>query len=325
MRPVFVGGCPRSGTTLLGSMLGAHGRCLAIPESQFIVEVLRELKAGGFDAERLGRRITGHFRFKTWAVDMAPPDTAEAAAIQSYAALIEWFVSRYGQAVSRPDREIWIEHSPFNAQYFGTLLEHFPDARLVHIVRDGRATAASVMKLAWGPNEAHLAAPWWAHRLSFGLAAETRYGPERVARVRYEDLVVEPRATLEALCEFLGLEFEEDMLAANGLRVPEYTTEWHKLVGSRPDAARIEAWREDLEPRQIEIFESITGDLLSYLGYQPDFGLQARPISRREKIMPFLREHLFRRRSNRARTKRKERRIEANHTARATGSKGVEN
>ena len=159
---------------------------------------------------------------------------------------------------------------------------------------------------------------------AFGLAAESSFGPERVTRVRYEDLILEPRATLESLCSSLDLEFEEGMLAADGLRVPEYTTDWHKLVGSSPDPARIEAWREELEPRQIEIFESITGDLLTYLGYQPDFGVRARPISRREKIMPFLREHLFRRRVNRARTRKKERLTEKRHAARVSGSRELD-
>jgi len=322
MRPVFVGGCPRSGTTLLGSMLGAHPRCLAIPESQFIVDMLREPESGPFDAQRLGRRITEHFRFKTWALDIEPPTAEEASTIGSYPQLIEWFVSRYGAETGRLDRNLWIEHSPLNAQYAQTLFELFPDAQLIHIVRDGRAIAASVMKLDWGPNEPHLAAPWWAHRLAFGLAAESCFGPERVARVRYEDLILEPQATLEALTEFLGLDFQDEMLAANGLRVPEYTTDWHKLVGSKPDPARIEGWRNDLEPRQVEIFESITGDLLGYLGYEPDFGVRAKPISRREKIVPFLREHLFRRRRNRQRTKSKERRTEASHEARGGGRKG---
>lgn len=303
-------------------MLGAHPHCLAIPESQFIVDLLRESDSGGFDAQRAGRRITEHFRFKTWAVDIEPPGAEEASTIGSYAQLIEWFVGRYGAEVGRPDREIWIEHSPLNAQYAKTLFELFPDARMIHIVRDGRAIAASVMKLDWGPNEAHLAAPWWAHRLAFGLAAEGYFGSERVARVRYEDLILEPRATLEALCEFLGLDFQDEMLAANGLRVPEYSADWHKLVGSMPDPARVEGWRSDLEPRQVEIFESITGDLLGYLGYEPDFGVRAKPISRREKIVPFLREHLFRRRRNRQRTKSKERQTEARHEARSPGSTG---
>ncbi len=288
-------------------MIGAHADCLTLPESQFILELLRDAPEA-FDPTSMGRRVVEHFRFKTWEVDLQPPVGEEATALGSYRELIEWFVARYGDATERSGRGVWVEHSPFNAQYAETLFELFPDARLVHLVRDGRAVAASVMKLEWGPNEIHVAAPWWAHRLSFGLGAESHFGPERVRRVRYEDLITKPEETLESLCPFLGIDYSETMLAADGLRVPGFTTDFHRLVGSRPDPARVEAWRSDLSRRQIEIFENVTGELLSYLGYEPDFGLSARPMTRREKVMPFLRDHLFRRRANRARTKLRERR-----------------
>lgn len=314
MRPVFIGGCARSGTTMLGSMLGAHSTCLVLPESQFILDLLRSPLAEPFDAEAVGARLVEHFRFKTWGVDIRPPEGAEAVAIASYRELIEWFVARYGALVERPERERWIEHSPWNTQFAPTLFDLFPEARLIHLVRDGRAVAASIMRVEWGPNEIHFAAPWWAHRLAFGLAAESHYGPERARRVRYEDLVLDPEGTLRDLCEFLGLEFEPAMLAADGLRVPDYTSGWHKLVGSKPDPARLEAWRRDLTPRQIEIFESITGELSTYLGYPLDYGLTARPITRREKILPFLRDHLFRRRANRLRFKRAEKRVVDSHS-----------
>lgn len=295
---------------MLGSMLGAHPACLVVPESQFIVDLLREPLPEPFDAAMVATRLVEHFRFRTWEVDVAPPAGSEAAEIPSYRALIEWFVARYGERVDRPAREVWIEHSPWNAQYAETLLEHFPDARLIHLVRDGRAVAASVMKLEWGPNEIHVAAPWWAHRLAFGLAAESRFGGDRVMRVRYEELLTEPRATLDRLCAFVGVGFEDAMLDGDGLRVPEFTSQWHQLVGSKPDPTRATAWQRDLSPRQIEIFESITGELLPYLGYQLDYGLAARPMTRREKIVPFLRDHLFRRRAKRLRTKLARKRIE---------------
>ena len=311
MRPVFIGGCSRSGTTVLGAMLGTHTDCLTVPESQFIIGLLRETEEGeSFDAARVAEMLMRHFRFKTWEVDIPPLSPQERAEIDTYPRLIERFVRAYGRAVGRPEPRLWIEHSPINVQHGPLLLELFPDARMLHVVRDGRAVAASVMKLEWGPNEMHTAAQRWMQRLAYGFAAELVLGAERVQRVRYEELIAEPEATLRRLCDFLDLDYQPEMIRGSGLRVPEFTAKWHSLVGAGPDRRRLDAWQQELDDRQIEIFESLAGDLLRYLGYAPRFGLRARPMTAAEKVVSFLRDRVFRR--------------PLNHVQRALGNRRVE-
>ena len=58
----------------------------------------------------------------------------------------------------------------------------------------------------------------------------------------------------------------------------------HSLVGSAPNPQRVNAWQSELTPRQVEIFESIAADLLLTLGYPVQFGLEARPISSKERV-----------------------------------------
>ena len=140
------------------------------------------------------------------------------------------------------------------------------------------------MKVDWGPNTANAAAYWWINRVAHGLAAESHFGPQRVRRVRYEDLVLEPQATLQAICSFLEIDFEPAMLTGSGFRVPKHAASIHPYVGSAPNAKRIQAWQQELSARQIEIFESVAGQFLTCLGYDLKFGLHARPVSTVEMV-----------------------------------------
>jgi hypothetical protein len=284
VRPVFIGGCDRSGTTLLGSMLGAHSDCLCVPESQFKVGALSagDVDGRAMDAARVLGAISKDRRFRLWEVGIPPASVFEGELGGSYAALIEWIVSRYGARVGRPAPRVWVDHTPSNVRHAVTLLDIFPDARMIHLVRDGRAVAASLLPLPWGPNRIDRAARHWVEMVGHGLAAEARWGGSRVARVRYEDVVQEPEATLRRLCAFLQIEYQPRMLRADGFRVPAYTREQHRRVGMPPDPGRVDAWRKALSPRQVEIFESVVGDFLWCFGYTPVYGLRARPMSRWE-------------------------------------------
>ena len=186
--------------------------------------------------------------------------------------------------MAKPDPDIWVDHTPFNLQFITTLLAGFPDARFVHIVRDGRAVAASLVRVDWGPNDVGRAAHFWIEQVAFGLAAELG-ATGRVTRVRYEDLVREPRDVLLGLCSRLELEFVDSMAEASGFTVPKYTVPIHGLIGQAPNRARIDAWRDQLTCREVEIFESIAGSLLNSLGYAPEFGLAATPQTSSERAL----------------------------------------
>lgn len=292
MTPVFVGGSSRSGTTLLGAMLGAHSECLTVPESQFIIELL---DGSDWDKDRINvtqvlNAIKNHWRFKLWDLNIEIPLDFEERVGTSYSQLIEWIVRTYGEKLGKAAPRIWVDHTPWNLKYACRLFELFPEARMIHILRDGRAVASSIMKLDWGPNEIYGAAHKWVEEVAYGLAAEAFWGGKRVTQVRYEDLVQEPEVILKRLCAFLTIDYQPQMTKASGFRVPKYTSEQHALVGRKPDSQRATAWEKELTSRQIEIFENTTGDLLYHLGYTLKFGREAKAITRMEKRLLDVRE-----------------------------------
>jgi hypothetical protein len=272
---------------MLGAILGAHSSCICPPESQFMTDFLH---VSVEPAPRLAR-IVADRRFRTWGDDVEDLRRELAAVTEPYSESLLRLVRRYAGRVRRPGATVWIDHTPRHSRHAAVLAEMFPAARFIHIVRDGRGTAASVLPISWGPNTIESAAHWWVELLAHGLALES-WGGTRVMRVRYEDVLADPEATVRALAAFAGLPYEPGMLSGDGYRLPPDPTRLHVLIGQPPQHQRAQAWAESLTPRQIEIFEWVAGDMLRYLGYELRFGSRARPPSVIERWSARIRERI---------------------------------
>ncbi len=292
---------------MLGSMVGAHSLGVCVPESHFIEHLLtRE----GFDPQAVEPRrtlatIIGHERYRLlWdlALDPAAVDPAELGS--TYGQVLSWLVRAYARRLGKAGALLWVDHTPSNFKRSLTMLRMFPDARFIHIVRDGRGVAASVLPLDWGPNDILGAAEFWMARCAAGLAAELQLGPDRVLRVRYEDLLLSPEATLRGIASFAGLHYEPGMVQGTGQGPSRYNERQHRLVGQPPDQSRAHGWSRSLTPRQIEIFESEAGELLETLGYQPIYGVRARPARPAELLRMSLGSAVLRLRNNLRRRRR---------------------
>lgn len=301
MKPIFIGGCPRSGTTLLGALLGAHSRGVCVPEMPFKFNLMLDLdwEGGGVTRRDVDALLRSRYKFGLWGIspgslgarrgELQDARGTDAAAAPGYRPVVQELVRAYAREVEAPHADFWVDHTPYNVRHGQKLLEHFPDASLVHIVRDGRGVAASILDVDFGPNSVLGSARLWAEWLAHGLAAEMS-APKRVFRVHFEDLVAEPVATMRRLCDDLRLETEEQMGRETEFRIPAFTYEDHARVAREPDRSRAGAWRTSLSSRQIELFESTAGDLLRSMGYSLEFGGRARRASTAEKLRSRFRE-----------------------------------
>jgi len=287
MRPIFIGGCERSGTTMFGAMLGSHSQCVCVPETQFIDDIIARSAptAGSASPRQMLSQILSHERYRLfWQLPLDPAAVDPAELGSTLPELLSWLVQAYGRRSGKSSASVWVDHTPTNFRRGRTLLRMFPDAKFVHLVRDGRAVAASLLPLDWGPNNVLHAAEFWLARCAPGLAAELEWGPGRVLRVRYEDLLSQPEASMRLVADFVGLKYEPAMISAGGHRPSRYHLRQHRLVGQAPDPARQERWQQVFTRRQVEIFEAEAGDFLETLGYQPRYGISALPASRIEVL-----------------------------------------
>jgi hypothetical protein len=277
---------------MLGAMLGAHSQCVSPPECTYKFDLLNQPRSGDSPPQLMSllRSVMGTKSFRNWEIDLDPDQAPLDQMAGSCRALLEWIVTQYAMKLNKSDVRYWIDHTPPNFRFMPLLLETFPDLKAIHLVRDGRAVAASVIPMDWGPNSTPRAAIWWVESICFGMAAETTLPAQRIARVRYEDIVREPVATIGRLCRFIGIEPEPQMTAEAGYRTPSHLRGTHALVGKRPNADRINVWEKVLTPRQIELFEAYSGQMLAMLKYDMKFGSRARRMDRSERISAFIRE-----------------------------------
>jgi len=282
MNVVFIGGCPRSGTTLLGDLLGVSREAVVTPESQFKTSLIR--RHGQEAPHKALDRVLGSFRFSLWGIH---PDrqTCLDALNQGPGALMRLLVRQYSNAIGRSATPgAWIDHTPVNLQHSVSLLSAFPDAKFVHVVRDARAVAASVLRLTWGPNSIAHAGLFWTSSMAFGLGAELTLGGERIMRVRFESLVTAPEPTLREICAFLDIGYDPGMLRGGGFRVPAYTSCQHSRVGHGIDAQTAQNWRKVLSRRQVERLEETCGGLLETLGYSLESPPDTSPSNAWERL-----------------------------------------
>lgn len=214
MTPIFIGGCERSGTTFLGSLLGVHECCLTTPAAQFLTDTIQGYAESAIDRnlDDIRERIACHPQFVKWEMPL-PEVMAEDRLCDWYAALLrDYAASRKSSA------RFWVTHSPANIRHAPSLLRLFREAKFLHIVRDGRAVAASIRKLPWKMETMRDLALFWAERLSHGLAAEIALGPNLVLRVSYEALLTDTTAELRKITSFLGLDYQDQMVRGGDTR-----------------------------------------------------------------------------------------------------------
>ncbi|HYU58678.1 MAG TPA: sulfotransferase [Actinomycetota bacterium] len=282
--PIFVVGCPRSGTTMLRLMLDSHPDLAIPPESHFVTQFWsahhRYEKNDRFEADRLARDVMGTFRFKEWRL---PPEavTERLRRLErpSFGSVMEAFFLAYAD---REGKTRWGDKTPGYSIEMAALAQIFRDARFVHLIRDGRDVAMSLDDL--GRVKLRPAMAMWAQRVMQGRSDGRRLGPDRYLEVFYEALVDDPERELKAICDHADLEFRPgDMLRYHERAERAMASKaWGSHQGlARPPTKGMRDWRRSLDDRTQAVLEGIGGDALTEFGYERRFS-DPPAVARRE-------------------------------------------
>jgi hypothetical protein len=271
-RPIFVIGVGRSGTTLLRLMLHHHPR-IAIPyESHFIPRYQAELASFGdlhdeANVLRLINKILDEDIVKLWDHHFDPQRIMGRLREKSLAGVIDAIYTDYAEGhgkVRWGDKSYYLDQLPI-------INSLFPDAQFIHIIRDGRDVAASILKLSWGPPNLIAVAEWWNNHVWLGRRLGAILGPERYFEIRYEDLVEDPAGKLGEICEFLKEEYSPAMLDYHKAAKSAIPSEWqhqHHNVDAPPQKNRAYAWKREMDPIDVAVFGRYAGRVLAEVGYE---------------------------------------------------------
>lgn len=272
-RPIFIIGCPRSGTTLLQQMLHSHRR-IAFPSETRFVHTSYHARLGFGDLEREeNRRALAEWitrgkdtKFKVLELDTAdvieeivhgPPTLGSALAI---------IFRAYARQHGKPR---WGDKRPSYFRRVPILQRMFPDAQFIHLVRDGRDAVSSLIKMPWYKGDIYAAALTWREAVDTGKRLATRLGPDTFYEFYYEDLVAEPEDALEKLCAFLGEEYDPAMTNAyqHARETVPTARKWHLRTHEAPNTRQVGAWRSRMEDWEADLVEhALAGRLVDH-GY----------------------------------------------------------
>ena len=263
----FIIGSARSGTTLLRMMLNAHPDVAVPPESRFVVQLYR---SDDVQVDDFLERLDAHPRWTSWETPIEDV-RAQLAGLTTvpYPEAIEAAYMAYAQ---NRNKKRYGDKTPRYIEDLPLLARLWPEAKFVHLVRDGREVALSYADVPFGPSTVAKAAALWKERVVVGMEQGRPLGPHRYAELRYERLLTNPQAEVEALCSFLDLDFNPAML--------DYSERSRSEVLDRaqlynPNVTRsitkTRSWDEQMPPSQVEVFEAIAGDTLEELGYERAF------------------------------------------------------
>lgn len=179
----------------------------------------------------------------------------------------------------------WGDKTPSYLWHMPLVASVLPEARFIHVIRDGRDVWQSIRSLWFGPDTVEETAAWW--RDAIGIARRDGARVPHYLEVRYEQLLRDPETVVREVCAYLELEWAPEMLRYHkraATRIAEVVSDYwvegrllattaerhriHNLTASPPDTARIGVWRKELAPSEVAAFEAIAGQRLVELGYE---------------------------------------------------------
>ncbi len=275
---LFIVGCPRSGTTLLQRIVGAHPQIAITPETHWIplwFEQGTGLTSEGLVTPELIPSLLEYDRFPQLKISREELESfIRSSEPLSYSSFVTSIFDLYGKAQGKP---LVGDKTPGYVRNLRTLHSLWPTARFVHLIRDGRDVCLSAInwrkagKLesrfsTWRADPVFTAALWWEWYVRLGREAGSSLGQDLYYEIRYESLVTHPEDECAALCAFLGVPYDDAMLRfhVGRTRIDPGLDAKHAWL---PPTPGLRDWRLQMPAQDIERFEAVAGDLLNELGY----------------------------------------------------------
>jgi hypothetical protein len=270
--PIFIAGVERSGTSLLYALLASHPN-IAMTRRTNLWAYYYKQYGDLSEAENLERCLRSMMRYTRLAPLQLDYDQLRADFLQgemTYPRLFALIEEQYAKRLGRPR---WGDKSLNTERYADLIFESYPNARILHVMRDPRDRYASALarwKVSRGGAGAGSAV--WLASLKLGEQNEKKY-PERYQIVHYETLARQPEETVRQICEFLDEKYMPVMLSLRGaeqFRDEGGNSSYGYYEPGKISTRSIGRFRDVLSPRQIAFMQVALGTRMTALGYEID-------------------------------------------------------
>jgi hypothetical protein len=254
-------------------MLAAHSRLSIPPETWYLLPLVKRFSfdrpLNPDEIEAAVSIITGHYRWPDMKLSTSEFRGKVQQLARPYLRDLVEIVYRWHMQADGKVR--WGDKTPLYIGILPELARMFPDARFIHLIRDGRDVAKSFRATDWVGWYWHDNAREWIRALECHwrwIRSDIR---DRILEVRYEKLVLETETTLQEICRFIGEEFEPQMLSWErhvDQLVPSREMIVHQKLKQRIGPEGVFRWKREMSARQIFVTEAFMGSHLMRLGYE---------------------------------------------------------
>lgn len=272
MKPVFIVGHPRSGSTLLTSLLGKHQNLGVFPETHYISTSFRMnfvLRLLVFLNPRMLISLLYKRNIRLLDMPVSPSEFTNLALKvmpKSFPDLFSLLLEENAKKVGkiRP-----VEKTPTHIEFIDTIMTWFPDAKVVCIIRDGRDAVKSLMSAPWTHSNLERHAAYWGWCVREAYRCKNKY-PGNFLLVRFEDLLGEVDKTLHKICNFIEEPYDENQLldAGNDMSVPAWEKQWKDQSTLQPDSNMAYKWKKDPVNSEAAYIQYFIDEELETMGYE---------------------------------------------------------
>jgi len=285
MKPaVFIVGCPRSGTSYLYHLLLSAGGFVKFRTQMNVFDVLEPIYGNFSIPKNKTKMMDEWLQSKAFEASGLRAEEIKDKVLSDCRSASDFLriVMEEAARLQRVDR--WIDSTPTNIVHLLRIKKDFPDARIIHLIRDGRDVALSLDKrgwsrpLPWDRDKGLLAAGlYWEWIVRKGRKLGSMLQPDYL-EVRYEDLVTEPAETLKRLADFLNHDLDYARILQISLGSVKTPLTSFKEELERGRFTPVGRWKQKdkFPPDQLVCLESLVGDYLRQLGYTLSGGAQAK-------------------------------------------------
>lgn len=293
-KPIFIVGCPRSGTTILAKILNNHSQIASATEIHFFNHLIKSKK---YNWQVLNDKLLQEFFAETRIEDfcsLLKIDFQEFSEtiLQNTEPDLNLFIEEQNQKrifdalmlmlLKRNKKTNCCEKTPQHLLNIDEILRFYPNAKIIHLIRDGRDTVNSLIKMPWRPEGLLNNSRFWKRYAKLGIAIANKYANkvDNYISIRYEDLLYDPVTSIKRLCLFCDYQFETQMLDTQEQKDSNIFSAWesswkHKAM-EELDSTRVGAWQKELNEKEQRLLNWHLRHELKVLGYenpQKDFTL----------------------------------------------------
>lgn len=273
--PFFIVGTERSGSNLLRAILNSHSE-LTIPHPPHIMKELgpKEKNYGDLNIDENFLKLIDdvinlvQLHFVKWPVPLDREKIFNQCPMRTLYAVNAVIYNDYAVNAKKPR---WGCKSTFMIHYIDEILKVHPKAQFIHLVRDGRDVAVSAKKSVFNHFHPYYVAKLWSAEQSIAIEWKKKLSPSQMTTLHYEDLILNPKSSIQNVCRFLQVEYQEEMLRyfeKNEITELSRLSDSWKNVSKAVLSDNSQKYKKELSAKEIELFEAISFHEMHSLGYQ---------------------------------------------------------